>query len=121
MADDLRDLVEKIVAQVLSRLEQDAEFSELLQKKKSAGNAAPQWVKTCTSYRGGDALEKKSLVVTTPAAKRLYTERDILDLIKQGQKELVVDKKTILTPAARDAAAQKGIVIRVGAALAAAQ
>lgn len=112
MADDLRVLVERIVEKVLSRLEQDADFSELLRTNKSAENGAPQWVRTCTSYRQ-DAPEGKPIKAALLSSKRLYTEKDILELVKHGRKELVVDKKTIVTPAARDAAARKGLVIQI--------
>jgi hypothetical protein len=112
MADDLRVLVEKIVAEVMNRLQQDAEFSQRLQKNKPAINDKPQWARTCTSYRS-DTSASKTPVAAAPAKKRLFSERDILDLIKQGHKELLVDKNTILTPAAHDAAASKGLVIRI--------
>ena len=111
MADDLRVLVEKIVAEVLNRLQQDSDFSERLQKNKLPVNSAPQWARTCTSCRSDTS--EKSPIAAVQSLKRLYTERDILDLIKQGHKELVVDKKTILTPAARDAAARQGLVIQI--------
>jgi hypothetical protein len=112
-ADDLRLLVEKIVAKVLSRLEQDDEFSELLRQNQPVEKNQPQWARTCSSYRGQDAQEIKPLKSSLQPPKRLYTEKDILELVKLGQKELVVNKKTVLTPAARDAAERTGVVIQI--------
>ena len=103
---ELRQLVEKIVEQVMSRLAQDDELAGIFKKDKPAG----QWAGTCSSYRGG---EEKSPIVEPAVTKRLYTEKDILEIAKRGAKELVVVKKTIITPAARDAAAQKGVVIKL--------
>lgn len=102
---ELRLLVEKIVEQVMSRLANDAELSALLQKEKPTA----QWARTCSSYREEPQSSAKPL-----ATKRLYTESDILELAKRGEKELVVGKKTIITPAARDAAAMKGLAIKRG-------
>lgn len=44
-------------------------------------------------------------------ARKVLTERDILDAAKAGQKSVHVDKGTILTPAARDKAKELRIVI----------
>jgi hypothetical protein len=111
--DNLRVLVEKIVAEVLNRLEKDSEFSELLRKNQPIKKNQPQWARTCSSYRGQDAPDDKPNSAASSSSKRLYTEKDIWELAKHGQKELIVDKKTLLTPAARDAAAMKGLVIKI--------
>jgi hypothetical protein len=46
---------------------------------------------------------------TPPARKRLITERDVASIAAGGR--LVVDDATLVTPAARDAAAVRGIPI----------
>jgi ribose 5-phosphate isomerase B len=45
-------------------------------------------------------------------ARHLITERDVLDCLKKGSKELLVDPGTIITPSAKDAAIQHGIHLR---------
>jgi ribose 5-phosphate isomerase B len=42
-------------------------------------------------------------------AKHLITERDVLDSLKKGTKELLIESGTIITPSAKDAAIQHGI------------
>lgn len=44
-------------------------------------------------------------------AKKLLTEKDILDAVKQGKKTLFAGKDTVLTPAAKDAVRQYGITL----------
>lgn len=45
-------------------------------------------------------------------AKRLITEQDVLDTLKKGTKELLIDSGTIITPSAKDAAIQHGIHLK---------
>lgn len=104
---DLYQLVENIVAKVLERLEKDPEFAAYFPEKNAAPSA--QWVRTCSTFRA-DGAQPASAV---HPEKRLYCEGDIIELIRAGNKELVVSRKTIITPAARDAAAQKGLTIRI--------
>lgn len=104
---DLYQLVENIVAKVLERLEKDPEFAAYLPEKNAAPSA--QWVRTCSTFRADGAQPAPAV----HPEKRLYCERDIIELIRAGNKELVVSRKTIITPAARDAAAQKGLTIRI--------
>ncbi|MDD8017396.1 MAG: ribose 5-phosphate isomerase B [Bacteroidota bacterium] len=44
-------------------------------------------------------------------AKKFITENDIRSLVQQGKKELIVDKETALTPAAKDAVHQFKIIL----------
>ncbi len=97
-AQELQELVEKIVQRVMQRIESDAELSRFI--KTDEQNAAPN-TDAITEARPPQAPKKK-----------LYTESDILTLAKEGYKELVVAKTTIITPAAQDAAKLKGIEIR---------
>ncbi len=108
MAEDLRALVEKIVAEVMRRIERDPELSPML--RRETAEPKPQWARTCSAYR----KEESAPVTTLPKpVKRLYCESDIHELLRSGISLLEIDKKTILTPAARDAAAAKGLTIRV--------
>ncbi len=45
-------------------------------------------------------------------ARKLITERDVLERAKRGEKSLFVDSETMLTPSARDAAAQHNIQVK---------
>ncbi len=98
---ELQQLVEKIVQRVMQRIEDDAELSRLIKSDEQKASVK------------ATAAGKVAAGTTSSAAdKRLYTESDILALAKQGVGELVVAGKTIITPAARDAAKLKGIEIR---------
>ena len=110
---DLQQLVEKIVKRVMARFEADPELAQHL--KKHTDSNKETWARTCSSYRGDETGvdQEQSFQQTTPAtSKKLYTERDILELAKSGKTLLVVNPKTIITPAARDAAERKGIEIK---------
>lgn len=45
-------------------------------------------------------------------AKKLLTEKDIQDAVRQGKKSIVVEKGTVLTPSAHDAVRQHRLTIR---------
>lgn len=113
-SQELEKLVEKIVLQVMQRIQSDEELSRFV--KAEATPNKNQWARTCSSYRDEEtpvaAEPKAEIQKQGVSAKKLYTENDILELAKSGQSTLVVTKKTIVTPAARDAAKLKGIDIR---------
>ena len=107
-AQELEQMVEKIVLRVMQRIQSDDSLAPLVKSEtKSEKN---QWVRTCSTYR-----DQQSVDVPQPRTelgennsqvsnKKLYTESDIIDLAKSGQTSLRVTKKTIITPAAQDAA-----------------
>jgi hypothetical protein len=113
-SQELEKLVEKIVLQVMQRIQSDKELSKFV--KAEPAPEKNQWARTCSSYREEEkpaAPEAKAdIKKQAVSTKKLYTENDILELAKNGQKTLVIAKKTIITPAARDAAKLKGIDIR---------
>ncbi|MBN1480313.1 hypothetical protein EH223_20195 [candidate division KSB1 bacterium] len=111
---DLEQLVEKIILRVLQRIQADEELSKLLKIDDASGKDS--WARTCASYRpeasaAHPEVEQKNTLAAPE--KKLYTENDILEFAKSGQKLLLVAQKTLITPAARDAAKRKGIKIKV--------
>lgn len=112
--DEMERLVDKIVHAVLQRIEQDPDLAPLLKRESnlSSDSTPKEWARTCTSYR-----EKSSAAPDSPSPtekisdKKLFTERDILNLAKSGQTTLRVMKTSIITPAAQDVAKLKGITI----------
>lgn len=109
---ELEQLVEKIVMRVLQRIQADEELSNRLVIEDAAGKES--WARTCSSYRTEAAADNKEGGESnfTSPIKRLYTESDILEFAKTGQKSLAVARTTLITPAARDAAKRKGIEIK---------
>ena len=115
---DLAHLVEKIVLRVMERVQADDQLAPLI---KQADIDKSKWARTCSTYRHEEtstapkpSVQSVKIVENVPtASKKLYTERDIIELANAGQKTLVVTKKTILTPSAKDAAKAKGIEIKV--------
>ncbi|RPI00683.1 MAG: hypothetical protein EHM72_08505 [Calditrichaeota bacterium] len=112
--NELKNTVEHIVALVLKRLERDPELAKLIVSPKDpdASTQAPQWARTCTSYHPSKPQSSGQLHQKSDE-KRLYTESDILELARNGVKQLTIQPKTIMTPAARDVAQAKGIDIIV--------
>ncbi len=115
---DFAQLVEKIVTRVMQRIQADDQLAALV---KSKDIDKTKWARTCSTYRHEDDKSEspKPMKPVVPVndkppapSKKLYTERDIVELAKAGHKELVISKGTILTPSAKDAAAGKGIVLK---------
>ncbi len=116
---ELARLVEKIVIRVMERMTSDENLASLI---KDENIDKDKWARTCSTYRHTNATAAPSHTISSEppienkveiASKKLYTERDIVELAKAGQKTLVVTRNTILTPSAKDAAASKGIKINV--------
>lgn len=110
--NELKNIVENIVTIVLKRLESDPELAKLFSSPKHSETTtfSQQWARTCTS----DYLSKPQPKVQHSqmgGEKRLYTEMDMLELGRNGIKQLIVQPRTIITPAARDAAHARGIDI----------
>jgi hypothetical protein len=103
-AQELHEIVENIVSRVMQRIERDSELIHLIDVSKSGANfssASGQSSDQSSSHSG----------VAQKQEKKLYVERDILELARKGGKVLVVSNKTIFTPSALDAARKKGINI----------
>lgn len=116
---ELAHLVEKIVLQVMQRIQSDEQLAALV---KDQDIDKSKWARTCSTYRHEETKNEVVLAAEKPApveykvktpSKKLYTERDILELAKAGEKVLVITKQTILTPSAKDAAKSKGLEIKV--------
>ncbi len=119
---ELERLVDKIVHAVVQRIEQDEELAPLLGKQSpavstnqstTASTKQTSWARTCSSYRETPKERVSASPKVSVSTKKLYTERDILEMAKNGQSSLVVSKQTIITPAARDAAKLKDITITI--------
>ena len=109
---ELERLVDKIVHAVVQRIEQDEALAPLLKKQNPAvSTKQTSWARTCSSYRETPKEKVSASPQVSVSTKKLYTERDILEMAKNGQSSLVVSKQTIITPAARDAAKLKDITI----------
>ncbi|MBN1464509.1 hypothetical protein JXA02_02020 [candidate division KSB1 bacterium] len=108
---DLQQLVEKIVQRVLQRVAADPELSQHLKK----GAAPTSNMPTIAGQQPGATAAEELASENDRIAlmKKLYTEDDIRALAKGGEKRLVITRKTIVTPAARDAARMMGIEIKV--------
>jgi Ulp1 family protease len=116
---DLVHLVEKIVLRVMERLQADDQLASLI---KDSNIDKSKWARTCSTYRHEETTTapNKAVEIKTPAvnkvhvtSKKLYTERDMIELANAGHKVLLITKQTILTPSAKDAAKAKGIEIKV--------
>ncbi|MBN1559516.1 hypothetical protein JW998_04660 [candidate division KSB1 bacterium] len=108
---ELQQLVEKIVQRVLQRVAADPELAHYLKKETAPASSMP----TSPGYQQREAAAEELASENDRIApiKRLYTEDDIRELAKGGEKKLVITKKIIVTPAARDAARVMGIEIKV--------
>lgn len=94
---ELEKLVQEIVQEVLRRIENDPRLSAAIRGSQQQTQKS-QYTATCSQQ-----------AAMLHSQKKLYNERDILTLAKQGVTEIKLEKKTIITPAARDAARNKGI------------
>ena len=103
-AQELHEMVENIVSRVMQRIERDSELIHLIGVKKSVANFSSASGQSSNQSLSPAGLAQKQ-------EKKLYVERDILELARKGGKVLVVSKKTIFTPSALDAAREKGINI----------
>lgn len=99
---ELQKMVEEIVVQVMQRIENDAVLRQYFHLEQ-AGDDAVDFTAT------NSATTNKNIPIESQ--KKLYTERDILELARRGRKMLTVSKKTIITPSAIDAARAKGVTI----------
>jgi len=94
---ELEKLVHDIVQEVLRRIENDPRLAAAIRGSRQQIQKS-KYTATCSQQ-----------AAMLHAQKKLYNERDILTLAKQGVTEIKLEKKTIITPAARDAARAKGI------------
>lgn len=96
---ELEKLVREIVEEVLRRIQNDPNLSATVRMAQGPLQKS-KYAATCTQQ-----------AAMLRSRKKLYNEQNVLELAKQGVTEIRIETKTIVTPAARDAARDKGVRI----------